>query len=63
MLNPLETKALDELDQIAVRFIDKGKIYQKQGDLDKAITSYRNAYELHPQDTELESLIKTLEDR
>jgi len=62
ILNPLETDALKELDQIAVRFIREGERYQGQGDLEKALTSFRHAFEIRPQDKKLAAMIKTIEE-
>jgi len=61
ILNPLETEALKEIDQVAERFINMGEKYQRQGELDKALISFRNAFEIRPQDKDLIDLIKSIE--
>ena len=38
-----------------------GEKYQRQGELDKALISFRNAFEIRPQDKDLIDLIKSIE--
>jgi protein phosphatase len=61
IINPLENAALEEIDQIAARLIEIGKQHQIRGDLDKALVSFRSAFEIRPQDKELADLIKSIE--
>ncbi len=62
ILNPLETDALKELDQIAARFVREGEQYQRQGEPEKALGYLRQASEIRPQDKKLADLIKTIEE-
>jgi len=62
-INPLDTDALREIEQIAVRFIRQGEIFERQGNIGEALNYYRQAYEIRSQDNDLQKIIKDLESK
>ncbi len=63
MINPLDTDALSELDQIAGRLIREAEIFDRQGNINQALRYYRQAYDLRPKDERLAETIRVLEER
>ena len=63
MINPLDTDALSELDQIAARMIREGEKFDRQGNTGQALRYYRQAYDIRPRDKKLAEIIRKLEQR
>jgi tetratricopeptide (TPR) repeat protein len=63
MINPFDTDALNELDQIASRFIREGEKFDRKGNPSQALRYFRQAYDIRPKDRRLAEIIKSLEER
>jgi tetratricopeptide (TPR) repeat protein len=63
MINPLDTDALSELDQIAARMIREGEKFDRQGNTGQALRYFRQAYDIRPRDKKLAEIIRKLEQR